>query len=393
MQRELLAVVAVLSLQMPSVSVTVLEVPSRQFASIQEAIDAAPDGAVIRIRPGVYRVVEPLWIRNKTLTLVGAGADGPNRTELLGPLPTAGDEIADPERARGVVNLLNSNVEMRDVRMRGFDAGVVARESADAANRLLTSRFRNIAIRDSGRGFLWKARGKLAVSDTSISDVAWNGISLAPPLVTGKVGSLLQFTLEAITIADFGNAGIVYINDPGVCDGNHTVKNASLIGGGGPAVLAIRSGVCIVDSYIAIPRVAAIVALSAAVHVENTKIFFPVPSLDGEWGTGVIASALSSGHSVVSLVGNEIKNAERNFITNLGSQVLFTGNELVCREKFDIEAGSFMGFPFSFNDGGNPAQCSDECPAQVGLPPLSFRLCKADPVGPPGPPEPAQPIE
>jgi hypothetical protein len=366
-------------------------VPSRQFPTIQDALDAAPDGAVVRILPGVYRLVEPRWIRNKgLLTIVGGGSDGPNRTELLGPIPGARDPVADPERAQGVINVIDSSVDVSGVLLRGFDAGIVGRQ-IDTARRVdLANRFRNMAIRDVGRGILWKSGGKLDVSDSKITDVSWNGISLAPDDAPGRLGRLLKFNLDAIIISDFGNAGIVYVDDPGVCDDEHTIKNATLIGGGGPAILAIRSGVCVFDSHIAIPRVAGIVALSAAVLVQRTQIFFPLPTADGRWGTGIIASAFGSGRSLVTLADNEIKNVERDFITNLGSDVIFTGNELVCRQSFDLVAGSFLGFGFSFNDGGNPAQCSDECPAQLGLPPASFRACTATPFldAPPQPPMP-----
>jgi hypothetical protein len=392
MTREMLALTIVLAFQVPSASSReTLVVPSRQFQTIQDALDTAPDGAVVRILPGVYRLVEPLWIRNKRLlTIVGGGDDGPNRTELHGPIPGARDPVADPERALGVVNVVDSSVDMSHVLLRGFDAGIVGRQTTMTARGNPVNKFRNIAVRDTGRGILWKARGKLAVSDSRIADVSWNGISLAPEPATVVSGTLLKFNLDAIIIADYANAGIVYVDDPGVCDDEHTINNATLIGGGGPAILAIRSGVCVFDSHIAIPRVAGIVALSAAVLVQRTKIFFPLPTTDGRWGTGIIASAFGSGRSLVTLADNEIKNVEHSFIANMGSDVIFTGNELVCSEVFDLVAGSFLGFGFSFDDGGNPAQCSDECPAQLGLPPLSFRTCTAEPFfdAPPQPPMP-----
>ena len=201
--------------------------------------------------------------------------------------------------------------------LRGFDADIVGRQTEATRRADPTNRFRNLAIRDTGRGILWKSRGKLDVSDTTTSDVAKNSISLAPTFAPGVGGSLLKFNLGSI-------------------------------------------------------------------------IFFPVPTNDGDWGTGIIASAFGSGRSLVTLADNEIKNVEHSFITNLGSDVIFTSNELVCRQQFDLAAGSFLGFGFSFSDGGNPLQCSDECPAQLGLPPASFRECKVVPFldTPPSSPDP-----
>jgi hypothetical protein len=389
--RGILVLMLVLSVQMPAASERILVVPSREFPTIQDAIDAAPEGAVIRIRPGVYRLIEPIWIRSKKITLVGGAAEGRNRTELLGPLPTADDRVADPARARGVVNVVDSSVVIGNMLIRGFDAGVIGRQTSAASRIGLTTKMTKIAIRDTGRGILWKAHGKLTISDTQISDVPWNGISLAPDPLLPSADGLFKFAIESVIISDFGHAGIVYIDDPGVCDDDHTIENATLIGGAGPAIVAIRSGLCIFDSHIALPTVAGIVALSAAVLVQNTRIFYPLLASNGEWGTGIVASALTTGRSVVTIVDNEIKNSERNYITNLGSHVVFTGNQMMCKPGFDLEAGSFLGFPFSFDAGGNGAQCSDECPAY--LPPSSFRTCKAESAGPPGPPDLATPLE
>ena len=381
MQSGMFALATLLILQGLSISArATLVVPSREFPTIQDALDAAPARAVIRILAGVYDLTEPLWIRDKRLlNIIGAGSEGAGRTELVGPLPTRRDAVADPELARGVFNIVDSSVEINDVLLRGFDAGIVGWQTDATGRADPRNRFKKMAIRDTGRGILWKSRGKLDVSDSTISGVSGNGISLAPAFAPGRIGTLLKFNLSSLIISDFGNAGIVYVDDPGVCDDEHSVKNATLIGGGGPAILAIRSGVCVFDSHIAIPRVAGVVALSAAVLVERTKIFFPAPTIDNRWGAGIIASAFGTGRSLVTLHDNEIKNVEHSYITNLGSDVVFIGNELVCREKFDLAAGSHLGFGFTFNDGGSPAQCSDECPAQLGLPPLSFRQCQAEP--------------
>lgn len=369
----------------------------RDFPTIQEAVNAAGDGDVIEILPGVYRLIEPIWITRKQLKFIGGGASGDGRTELLGPLPSRRDPIADPEAAVGVLNFIDAGGEVQHLMLRGFDVAVVGREEIGSDDGPEEIKIANVVIRDTGRGILWKSSGKAKVSDSEITDVAWNGISLAPESPGGGIeGSFLKFVINGVNIADFGNAGIVYIDDPGVCDDDHTIKNAVLIGGGGPAILAIRSGVCVIDSHIAIPTVAGIVAISAAVLVHNTNINFPLPTPDGRWGTGIIAMADITGRSVVTVTSNEIKNVERDFITNLGSHVVVIGNEMACNidapPPFDIQGDSFFGFPFTFDDGGNPVQCSDKCPAIVGLPPLTLRACEAV-SSTIEPPSPAQPIE
>ncbi|HET9334278.1 MAG TPA: hypothetical protein VFQ21_11940, partial [Gemmatimonadota bacterium] len=47
--------------------------PSREFRTLQDAIDAAPAGATLEIQAGDHFVATPLEIR-KDLTLAGAGA-------------------------------------------------------------------------------------------------------------------------------------------------------------------------------------------------------------------------------------------------------------------------------------------------------------------------------
>jgi hypothetical protein len=53
---------------------------SGDFTEIQEAIDAAVDGDVIIVRPGIY---EPIVIKTKTLAIVGSGPDS-TKVEFLG---------------------------------------------------------------------------------------------------------------------------------------------------------------------------------------------------------------------------------------------------------------------------------------------------------------------
>lgn len=354
----------------------VLEWPSRidPTRSLQDVVDDATHGSVIRIRPGIHPI-EPIWIRNKDLTFEGGGTDGPGRTELVRPSPDAREPIPDAEAVIGTLNFVNSGGGVARVRFRGGDAATVGRVTADRARAGYTMSIANVAISHVGRGILWRSSGKIKVSDTKVTDVAANGIAIAPP-----GGQSLFFDLHGIDIFDFGNAAIVFVDNPGVCDDDHTVKNATIIGGGGPGILAVRSGVCVFDSHIALTRGAGILAISAAVLLQHSKIFFPTPLLDGRFGDGIVAVA-GPGRSVVTVFDNEIKNVERAYISNFGSEVIFTGNELVCTDGFDLEATQWLGFPSTYS--GPEFQCSDACPAQLGLPPPSFNACEAQSAGPP----------
>src|SRR5262249_3201179 len=73
-------------------------VPSREFPTIQTAIDAVEDGGAIHIRPGVYR--EVLTVAGKRVRITGAGTHGP-RTEIAG---AAFPGVDDATAAVGLVN-------------------------------------------------------------------------------------------------------------------------------------------------------------------------------------------------------------------------------------------------------------------------------------------------
>lgn len=110
----------------------VLEWPSRTnpARSLQQVVDEAPDGSVVRIR-GIHDV-EPIWIRNKNLFFEGAGADGLGRTELARPVPDARDPIPDAAAAIGTFNFINSGGGAARMRFRGGDTAIVSRATADA---------------------------------------------------------------------------------------------------------------------------------------------------------------------------------------------------------------------------------------------------------------------
>lgn len=372
----------------------ILEWPSRAdpSLSLQEVIDNAPAGAVVRVLSGVHELPEPIWIRQK-LTLIGSGTDDPGRTELMRPVPSPHAPIVDAALATGVLNVIDTSAEIGRMVIRGSDAGIVSRETRSGVRGGHSLTAHRVIIRDSQRGLLVMSTGKVKVDDSKVTDIAWNAIAMAPP-PKGGLGTLLKFELAGIDIFDFGNAAIVYIDDPGVCDDDHIVKDVTIFGGGGPGILAIRSGVCVRDSHIALTTGAGILAISAAVLVERSKIFYPLPLPDGRFGDGIVAAAAVTGRSVVTVFDNEIKNVWRAYLTSYGSEVAFNANEMAChlaptQTAIDLNGEQWLGFPFNFS--GNLFQCSSQCPALLGLSPSSFQECKALGTGT-GPPEAVTPI-
>jgi len=74
---------------------------------------------------------------------------------LVGPTPNLvvddrGDLVLVADAVRGLWNLLAADVEIRDMQLSGFDAGIVVRagEGGNAGPTVAT----NVLIRDTGRG-------------------------------------------------------------------------------------------------------------------------------------------------------------------------------------------------------------------------------------------------
>ena len=116
---------------LPELFVTTLQVPE-QYATIQSAIDAAPDGAAVRIGPGSY--AETLEIA-KPLVLTGA-PDGTTR-------------VVAGEAGTAVTVRNTRRVRIEGLAVIGGDVGVLIEESEAVqlvANRIVGARFAGIRL-------------------------------------------------------------------------------------------------------------------------------------------------------------------------------------------------------------------------------------------------------
>src|SRR5438105_14397398 len=108
--------------------------PAPGLRDLQAAIDAAPDGATIRIREGVYEIGAPLFVRGKRLTIVGVGNGLRTRraTQLVGPPPQPvvderGDLVLRGDAVQGLFNFIGADVVVKNIRLSGFDAAIVTK--------------------------------------------------------------------------------------------------------------------------------------------------------------------------------------------------------------------------------------------------------------------------
>jgi hypothetical protein len=158
--------------------------PDPRYPSLQSAIDAAPEGATLRIARGTFRVEEPLFVR-RNLRIVGAGsglrARG-NATRLVGPPPRpVVDErlrmVLPAAEVLGLINVVGANLEISALELSGFDAGIATPDPRGPAHLTIA----DVVIRATGRGVLALAPGAVHLRASRIRETLWNGLSMAPP--------------------------------------------------------------------------------------------------------------------------------------------------------------------------------------------------------------------
>lgn len=389
--------------------------PSREFRSLQSALDALPDGGVLRIAPGAYQINEALFIRNKQVTIEGAGCDQAPRTGPCGQIErdtsdsgtdtqrgAAVTELIGPRRDRfvearasvGLFNFEDAGGAIRGLKLSGFDAGIVTRATARgqaAPARALT--VQNTCIRDAVRGVALLAPSAFRIVKSRISNVMWNGISAIS-------GPLSQVSGEDIVIEEAANACVV------LKGGSHAFFNFSFSlcgkGGGitvtdggaltlinpivasndGPGISVLNNSSATIQrivepgGIIAANRFAGIYVDKSTAQVLNVWIIGTLMRADGSWGDGVIAV-----RSSVVLNGNLIEFSDRAGASNFGGFMSLAFNGFRCN-AFDLQGENFDGQNFVFQDGGGTL-CG--CP-------LVTDPCIAQSVGL-QPPEPATPVE
>jgi hypothetical protein len=89
-------------------------VPSESFRTIQQGIDAVAAGGTVHIKPGTYR--ETLIVA-KEISLIGSGARGGDRTEIVGARPRT---VVPADQATGIVTYVaGGGGEIKSLTVRG----------------------------------------------------------------------------------------------------------------------------------------------------------------------------------------------------------------------------------------------------------------------------------
>lgn len=148
---------------------TEVEVPSKEFPTIQSAIEALPDGSTIRLALGRY--TESLTVTGKSLDIIGSGAHGRRRTQIVGDDPDAAVITFGPGGGGSVQNLVlrGGAIGIEGVRGEDGDDGRYTRPAPLLVRRTL--------IRHVGQG-IFGSFSHLTLQGIVVRHIDWNGICI-----------------------------------------------------------------------------------------------------------------------------------------------------------------------------------------------------------------------
>jgi hypothetical protein len=356
----------------------VIKWPGGKFASLQAAIDAAPDGATIEIKPGTYSLDAPLVVRGKSLVIAGAGSgrdtesaaqNGRQKvTHLMGPVPT---EVVDGRRAVGLLNFVDGGGVLQNMKLSGFDACVLGHDGRSPRSLEI----RDCALSDASRGCLWYAGANLTIVNSSFAGF----IKHAVALVTQN-GALSLFGVNLFDIAE--NA--ILIKSGGEQD--HVIVDSHIFNCGGAGIIVQGTFAIIIDCELDFctqggiwflggkglvdgcdldgSGIAGLSAVASDVTFLQNKVANTVAAPSGLWGDGIVVMADALAQSEADVLENVVADSERASLCNFGSVATLEANTLQCG-AFDLAGEPLFGFNFQFMElpgnvcgCGMPASCT-----------------------------------
>lgn len=364
----------------------ILRFPNPFYRSLQEALDAAPDGAMVQIAPGVYDLAEPLQIAGKRLTIQGAGSGIPDRrgrvsagvTHLRGPRPP---RAVDRESARGGISCVGGGGVLRNLKVTGFDAGVTSHP--DGRGAALPLRLHDVAISDATFGVVWASPAKVTISSTTVKQIYNDGLLILN-------GKLLAFGIE---IHDVGSIGL-YLTSPvvnGIPEENVIIdahllfcsigivvfqtaagvyaSEIALCGGGG--IWAVYAELWAFNNWISSCGGVGIGGINAFMMIGLNEILDVGPiDVNGnpQWGDGIAVIA-DQFPSIATIVANTITECDRAGISVFGSEAHLGGNT-INDTAFPLDAEPYKGYNCDIeNKGGNTADGGPVIAASANLAP------------------------
>ena len=340
--------------------------PSEQYRTLQSAVDAAPDGATIRIPAGTYSVAAPVTIAGKRLTIKGAGSGrrgGKEATHLTGPTPrpvldARGNVVLPAEGVLGMFNVSAGGARFERLAFSGFDAGVVAH-----GDERVSLHVEDVHIAHTGRGVLRRASGDTKLLHTTVELTLWHAIAMVPPQISVPEG----WKEPAVWMID---SQVASAHGIGILLGNTQAFLANVLvqnnhrGG----VVAVETlGVQIAWSSIDNNGIAGVWLERAAGYnaIVDTDVLHTHADPEGLFGDGIVVR-LGSG---VAVLDSKVSLAERAGLSNLGSRVFLESTDFNCTafalNGDEVSFGFENTIPYEFFDlGGNRCyECGQLQPA------------------------------
>lgn len=384
----------------------VVSYPFPAFASLQDAIDATPEGGRLIIAPGRFYIPDPLII-NKRIAIEGAGCRLASRinfdagslrsmsrelraldfsdrqfTRLIGVRPT---DVAEPDASEGVLNFVGAGAggSVTGLEIVGGDAGIqvtnlpdasdIGGEPGDADDQV------PLAITDSclignARGVHLMTTAPMTMVRLVIKDVIWNGISHYTPLRSSAFRKVIDNTMHKLVIYNAANACLAFYNlvaattdawlvncgkqsSLGAIDSHVSAVRTHIINGQGPGMALVRSSVYFGNGEIDRATGFGVVVSRSHLQMHESLVAASRPfSGPFPFGDGIAAVNDSS----VFLYANHIEDSHRAGIANFGSTIALQNNTVLQCSGFEV-TGEDYPLPtdrFVFNDlGGNRCGC------------------------------------
>ncbi len=335
-----------------------IEWPSREFPTLQSAVDATPPGGTLEIRQGVFYLSEPIFVIGRQILIKGAGS-GRNReqrvTYLVGPSPRPvvdeqGNLVLRADAVVGLWNFIAANIVIQDMNLTGFDAGIVSK--ADAEGNSGPTTVKDLVISNTGRGILSLSSSDLIVEDCTITSTLWNAISFGPGFLSNPA-VLPNLTANTLELIDPGNAGIYF---------EHTIAyidDATVLGAQAGGILGLASSSFILNSVLLGNREAGILLVGGFSEIDNNIIQGTLAGDGGLLGDGISLWASDANQQPMQafLFDNLIQSSERAGVSVFGAAIDMGNNHIFCAD-FDVIREPYAGFMDVVNDlGGNECGC------------------------------------
>jgi hypothetical protein len=224
----------------PATVVTVCATGGADHTTLQEAVDASPDGAVLEVCPGVYP--ERVAVAGRSLALVGTGGAGDTVVDALGEgvalSVTDGADLAvegitflsgSGEGIGGTVRCADASLTMTDSEIRG---GFAPRGGGLGASRCVVSLTRLLVTQNTGEEMGGGLHFEESAGELADSEVRGNeggnggGVSV--------LGGAMQVRRNAVERNDaFVEGGGVWLSAPIVWLVENTVAENSAVWSGG----------------------------------------------------------------------------------------------------------------------------------------------------------------